>query len=271
LLPAAGAGIIGKPVGEAVAQQYAAHDASRFCRRKMTRQVPLAREQLLERLARHKVAGLLARTDLETMLSYAQPRAMRARAKLFAVGDQGSALYVVLSGWMKLSRDLPNGRSLVLEVAGPGSIFGELAVLCALPRAADAVALTTVQLLSIDGRALVAALRANPDAILAIVRMLGERLARTTTQMEDLVSLPAEPRLARALIRLAALSPQVSPVGLQIDLGLSQRELGEITGLTRESINKTLAGWRDADLVKLDGRTLTLTDVAQLQEIADSE
>jgi CRP-like cAMP-binding protein len=231
---------------------------------------PLDRAQLLERLSRHKVAGLLARHDLETMLSYAQPRALRSRAKLFGAGEAGSALYVVLSGWIKLSRDLPNGRSIVLEVAGPGSMFGELAVLCALPRAADAVALTATQLLSIDGRALIAALRTNPDAILAIVRMLGERLARTTVQMEDLVFLPAEPRLARALIRLAALTPQKSAARLQIDLGLSQRELGELTGLARESINKLLAGWRDLGCVSLEGRTLTLTDVAALQEIADA-
>jgi CRP/FNR family transcriptional regulator, cyclic AMP receptor protein len=231
--------------------------------------IPLDRAQVLERLSRHKVAGLLARGDLETMLSYAQPRALRSRTKLFAAGDAGSALYVVLSGWIKLSRDLPNGRSIVLEVAGPGSMFGELAVLCALPRAADAVALTAAQLLAIDGRALVSALRSNPDAILAIVRMLGERLARTTVQMEDLVFLPAEPRLARALIRLAALTPQKSAAQLQIDLGLSQRELGEITGLARESINKLLAGWRDAGFVSLEGRTLTLMDVAALQAMAE--
>jgi CRP/FNR family transcriptional regulator len=237
----------------------------------VTRATPLDRAQVLERLARHRVAGRLGRADLETMLTYAQPRALRARASLFSTGDTGSALYVVLSGWIKLSREMPNGRSIVLELAGPGSMFGELAVLCGLPRAADAVALTAVQLLAIDGRAWVAALRANPDAILAIVKMLGERLAHTTVQMEDLVSLPAEPRLARALIRLAALAPQPAAHALQIDLGLSQREIGDITGLARESINKLLAGWRDAGIVTLSGRTLALCDMTALQEIAESD
>ncbi len=237
----------------------------------MVKSLALDRAQLADRLSRHRVAGLLKRADLETLLSYAQPRSLRPRATLFATGDAGSALYVVLSGYIKLSRDMPNGRSLVLEVAGPGSMFGELSVLCSLPRAADATALTAADLLAIDGRALIAALRANPDAILAIVRILGERLARTTGQMEDLVFLPAEPRLARALLRLAALTPQVSETGLAIDLGLSQRELGEITGLARESINKLLAAWRDAGLVELSGRTLTLVDVAALQEIAERE
>ena len=237
----------------------------------MVKTLALDKTALAERLSRHRVAGLLNRADLDTLLSYAQPRSLRARTSLFATGDTGSSLYVVLAGYIKLSRDMPNGRSLVLEVAGPGSMFGELSVLCNLPRAADATALTAADLLAIDGRALIAALRANPDAILAIVRILGERLARTTGQMEDLVFLPAESRLARALIRLAALTPQASAGGLAIDLGLSQRELGEITGLSRESINKLLAGWRDTGLVELAGRTLTLVDVAALQEVAERE
>ena len=136
--------------------------------------------------------------------------------------------------------------------------------------AADATALTATRLLAIDGRALLAVLRQNPDAVLELVRMLGERLSRTTAQMEDTLFLPAEARLARALARLAALDPQPSGETLTIDLGLSQRELGELTGLSRESINKQLSVWRDIGLVGLHGRTLTLIDGAALSEIGES-
>jgi CRP-like cAMP-binding protein len=87
--------------------------------------------------------------------------------------------------------------------------------------------------------------------------------------MEDTLFLPAEARLARALARLAALTPH--PNGdMTIDLGLSQRELGELTGLSRESINKQLSVWRDTGLVEMNGRTLTLVDGAALSEIAEA-
>jgi CRP/FNR family cyclic AMP-dependent transcriptional regulator len=225
---------------------------------------------LLDRLSRHRLWRMIARDDLENLLAYATPRTLAPRARLFSTGDAGSALYVILSGWLKISREGPSGRDVVLEVAGAGSFTGELAVICGVPRAADATALTATRLLAIDGRALMTTLRQNPDAILELVRVLGERLARTTTQMEDTLFLPAEARLARALARLAALDPQPKGEQLTIDLGLSQRELGEMTGLSRESINKQLSLWRDTGLVGLAGRTLTLIDGAALSEIADA-
>jgi CRP/FNR family transcriptional regulator len=228
------------------------------------------RADMAERLRRHPILRPLDRGTLESVLAYAQIRSLRARARLFAAGDPGSALYLVVSGWMKLSRPGENGRDIVLEVAGPGSVFGELAVLCNLPRAADATALSASRLLSIDGRALIGALRAEPDALLAIVRLLGERLARTTAQMADAM-LPAEQRLARALLRLAALDPKPDRTGLVIDLGLSQSDLGELAGLARESINKLLAGWRDAGTVALDGRRVILRDLPGLRGLADAE
>jgi len=231
----------------------------------------LDRNAVVARLSRHRVLRHVARQDLEQLISYAQPKALAARARLFAAGDAGSAMYVLLSGWMKLSREGPAGRDLVLEVAGPGTMFGELAVVSNLPRATDATALTAVQLLAIDGRALLAALRQNPDASLELLRVLGERLTRTTSQMEDTLFLPAEARLARALMRLAGLDPSPQATDLRIDLGLSQRELGELTGLSRESINKQLSLWRDAGLVALDGRSVTLLDGAALADIGDGQ
>jgi CRP/FNR family transcriptional regulator len=228
------------------------------------------RREALGWLARHPILRSLDGTVLEGLLDYAQLRILRTRGRLFAAGDPGSALYLVLSGWVKLSRAGPAGRDIVLELAGPGSLFGELAVLCALPRAADAVALSTCRVLAIDGRALITVLRAHPDALLAVIRLLGERLARTTSQMEDGL-LPAEPRLARVLLRLAALDPKPGRSGLAIDLSLSQSDLGELTGLARESINKLLSGWRDAGWIALEGRSLSLVDVAALRGLADME
>jgi CRP/FNR family transcriptional regulator len=222
-------------------------------------------------LAQQKILRSLERPALEGLLAYAQVKPLRARSRLFAAGDAGSAMYLVLSGWMKLTRPGPNGRDIVLELAGPGSLFGELAVLCGLPRAADAVALSTCRVLSIDGRAVIATLRAHPDVLLALIRLLGERLARTTAQMEDTLFQPAEPRLARALLRLAALDPRPSKAGLVIELGLSQSDLGELTGLARESINKLLASWRDQGWISLADRTLTLIDLPAMRGVADME
>ncbi len=226
------------------------------------------RAEALGQFAQHPVLQPLGADAVATLLAQAQLRVLRSRSRLFAAGDAGVALYLVLSGWIKLSRPGPSGRDLVLDLAGPGSVFGELAVLCALPRAADATALSACRLLTVDGRAMIAALRANPDALLAMVRLLGTRLARTTAQMEE-TQLSAEQRLARVLLRLAADDPRAGKGGLVIDIGLSQTDLGELTGLARESINKLLGGWRDSGLIRLDGRALTLVAHAALRMLAD--
>lgn len=227
------------------------------------------RQGILALLGGHRILRHLAGGDLERLLGFAQLRTLRRRETLFTTGESGAAVYAVLGGYVKLSRTGPGGRDIVLELAGPGRVFGELAAINGWPRAADAVALSDARLLAMDGRHFVEALRRNPDAMLEIVRMLSERLTNTTAQMEDVLFLPIPARLARALTRLAALHSQPTPAGLQIDIALSQRELGEMTGLARESINKQLAAWRDAGIVRLEGSHLTLTDAAALQEIGE--
>ena len=86
--------------------------------------------------------------------------------------------------------------------------------------------------------------------------------------MEE-AQLAAEPRLARALLRLTVLDPKPVRTGLMIDLGLSQTDLGEMTGLARESINKVLSLWRDQNWISLDGRRLILADLPALRAVAE--
>ena len=109
---------------------------------------PIDRAEVLARLSQQPILRSLDRPALEGLLLYAQPKGLRARGRLFTAGDAGSALYLVLTGWIKLTRTGPSGRDIVLELAGPGSLFGELAVLCGLPRAADAVALSTCRVVA---------------------------------------------------------------------------------------------------------------------------
>jgi CRP-like cAMP-binding protein len=229
---------------------------------------PVGGEQALLRLARQSgVLGCLSEHDLLPLLRHANLRHLRAREVLFTLGEAGSSIVLVLEGYMKLSSVTPCGREIVLEIAGPGRVFGELAVLNDWPRSADAVALSACRVLIVDGGQLMHAMMRSPEAILATTRMLSMRLRSATEQIIDSVTLPAPARLAKALLHLAALHSHDDPGGLHIDLELSQRELGGMTDLTRESINKHLSGWRDAGWVKLVGKTITLTDVGALQKL----
>lgn len=189
------------------------------------------------------------------------------RDTLFTQGETGRSVLVVVHGYAKLSALTPSGREVVLDLVGPGDLFGELAVLTDRPRAATATALAPSSLLSIEGRAFKAALARSPEAMFWIINLLTQRLARTTEQLTDGLELPVPVRLAKALLQLVALHSRPAADGLQISLPLSQRELGGMTGLIRESINKHLGQWREAGWLSQTGRTITLHNVAALRAL----
>ena len=222
---------------------------------------------VLEQLGRHPLLQRLAADDLKALVGNATLQVFDERAALFLQGDAGGSVLVVVHGYVKLWAVTAAGREVVLDVSGPGEVFGELAVLTEQGRAATATALTPCSVLSIDGRAFLAALGRSPEAMFWVIRLLGRRLNKATEQMTDGLEMPAPVRLAKALLQLAALHSRPAANGLQINLPMSQRELGGMTGLIRESINKHLGLWREAGWLSQSGRTITLHDVAALHAL----
>jgi CRP/FNR family transcriptional regulator len=218
------------------------------------------------------VLGSLDERDLLALLRQSTVRALPKQRVLFRIGDEGRSVVLILQGYVKLSTTAANDREIVLEIAGPGTIFGELAVLNGSPRQADATCLTACRVVAIDGAAFRNALARTPAAMFAAVRLLSERLSAVTARGVDSVSLPAPARLAKALLHLAGLRSERLSDGVHIGFQLSQRELGAMTGLIRESINKHLGALRAAGWIELTGSSVTLRDVAALQNfVRDSE
>jgi CRP/FNR family transcriptional regulator, cyclic AMP receptor protein len=226
---------------------------------------------ILNLIRPESMLGALAEQDLLGLLRQSTVRTLPQQRVLFRCGDEGRAVVLILQGYVKLSNTAANGREVVLEIAGPGTIFGEIAVLSGSPRKADATCLTECRVLAIDGAAFRHALTRSPDAMFAAIRLVIERLSATTTREMDAVSQPAPVRLAKALLHLANLHSQRAGEAVHIGFRLSQREPGAMTGLIRESINKHLKVWRDAGWVSLSGGEVTLRNVRALQEIAGAE
>ena len=228
---------------------------------------PADTPELVSRLRQHAVLGHLGADGLATLVQQAAVVRFAERAQIFAQGDDSRSVMAVAQGYVKLSAVTLNGREVVLDLAGPGSVFGELAVLNGWPRAAAATALADCVLLSIDGGAFSRALGREPVAMMELIRLLSRRLRKTTEQMTDVIDMPAAVRIAKALLQLAALHSRPVGGGLQIELALSQRELGGMTGSIREIINRHLGNWRDAGWLRLSDRSIILTDVQALRAL----
>ena len=229
-------------------------------------------DAILNAIRAQGILGLLPERDLLALVHQSSTRSLPKNRVLFRSGDEGRSVVLILQGYVKISTMTPNGREVVLEIAGPGSIFGELAVINRTPRQADATTLTSCRVMAIDGALFRRSLAATPEAMFAAMRLLADRLSAITAREMDWVSLPAPVRLAKALLRLAKLHSARVEDGVQIGFRLSQRELGAMTGLIRESINKHLKAWRAAGWVELCGGGVTLRDVRALQDyVRDNE
>ena len=218
-------------------------------------------------LRKQRVLGAASDVDLQSLLRGSQIVTVLERESLFVEGDQGRSVVVVLNGFVKLTTSTANGREVVLEVCGPGSMFGELAVLNAWPRSAHAVGLSNCCLLAIPGDAFRHLVARSADAMFAMVGVISRRLREATELLQDSVDLPGPARLAKALIHLAAVHSHPVPNGLLIEAPLSQRELGALTGLSRETINKQLSAWRDRDWITLSHGQITLREVEALRQL----
>jgi CRP/FNR family transcriptional regulator len=227
---------------------------------------------ILKVIRPESVLGALAERDLLPLLRQSAIRTLPKHRVLFRCGDDGRCVVLILQGYVKLSTNAGNDREVVLEIAGPGTIFGEIAVLTGSPRRADATCLTACRVVGIDGGAFRHALARTPEAMFAAIRLLSERLSAVTSRGMDAVALPAAVRLAKALLHLADLHSQRVDGKVHIGFRLSQRELGAMTGLIRESINKHLKAWRAAGWVALSNGAVTLRDETALRDfVRDNE
>jgi CRP-like cAMP-binding protein len=212
-----------------------------------------AMRQILER---HSLFGSLTAGEIALLLAHARVESFRARQQIFLKGSPGLGLLAVLKGKVRISSVGPDGNQVVLNVIEEGQVFGEIALLDGKDRTADAVAMVECELLAIDRRDFVPFVRANPEVALRLLSVVCERLRRTTEQVEDMIFLDAPQRLAKKLLQL---------VGGEAKLTISQRELGNMIGLSRESINKQLKAWEQDGMLRIEHGTITVLDADALR------
>jgi CRP/FNR family transcriptional regulator, cyclic AMP receptor protein len=222
-------------------------------------------------LAGHFLFRHLSRSELDGLLARARVQRYKSGAVIFRQGDAGQGLVAVLSGQVKITSPSVGGKEIVLNIINPGEVFGEIALLDSKPRSADAVALAPCELLVIDRRDFVPFLEARPQLCIRLLAVLCERLRRTSEQVQDLLFLDLRARLAKTLLRLADQHGQTAPAGREISMRLSQREIGNLVGRSRESVNKQLREWQDANLIRFHAGRLVIRDLVALERQSEPD
>jgi CRP/FNR family transcriptional regulator, cyclic AMP receptor protein len=185
---------------------------------------------------------------------------------LFAEGDEGDHLYVISDGKIKLGTSSGDGRENLLSILGPGEMFGELSLFDPGPRTSTATAVTDAKLLSLGQEKLLPWLVENPKVSLQLLASLAQRLRRTNEAVGDLVFSDVPGRVAKALIDLGERFGKKTDEGLFVHHDLTQEELAQLVGASRETVNKALADFAGRNWLKLDGRAVLITDFERLSK-----
>ena len=189
---------------------------------------------------------------------------LRRGEVLFREGDAGDKLYLVTEGKVKLGRTSSDGRENLLAVLGPGQMFGELTLFDPGPRSATVTAVTDCGLLSLSHEDLQRWLEGRPGVARGLLVQLASRLRRANDVVADLVFSDVPGRVAKALIDLANRFGRTADDGIHVHHDLTQEELAQLVGASRETVNKALADFASRGWIRLEPRSVVIMDMDRL-------
>jgi CRP/FNR family transcriptional regulator, cyclic AMP receptor protein len=218
----------------------------------------------LSLLRNHSLFRDLPPAVIEHLGSYMKTRKVARGTTIFAKGDPGTGLMGVLAGTVKVSVASADGKDIVLNLFHEGEVFGEIALLDGRPRTADATAMSECELVVIERRDFVPFLSDHPDVMLKFIEILCSRLRRTSEQVQDITFLNLPTRLAKTLLQLTAVEDSAT----RRKATVTQREISQMIGISRESTNKQLRAWAKRGWIRLERGGVNVVAPDKLAAIA---
>jgi CRP-like cAMP-binding protein len=213
----------------------------------------------------------LDRDQLGKIAALAKVQTFPPRAVVVSQGEAATALFAIVQGRLKVASCGPDGRDTVLGIMAEGEVFGEVALLDGGLRSATCTAIETCELLAIERSEFMTLVESSPSIAVKLLDVLAQRLRRLSQRSEDAAFLDVPGRLARSLCDLAARFGErlrAPSNEIRITLKLSQQELGDLVGATRESVNKHLSDWTRQGLMRVQDGRMIISDIASVRRLA---
>ena len=207
----------------------------------------------------------LSDEDAQALLQRMSKSRIERGDVLFEEGETGDRLYIITSGKVKLGRKSQDGRENLLAVLGPGEMFGELSLFDPGARTTTATAVAGTDLVGLSHPELSEFVATRPDVAMKLLGSIARRLRRTNEALGDLVFTDVPGRVAKALLDLSHRFGRQVEEGTLVAHDLTQEELAQLVGASRETVNKALADFASRGWVKLEARAVTILDVERLQ------
>ena len=185
---------------------------------------------------------------------------------LFREGDTGDKLYIVLEGKLKLGTSSPDGRENLLSILGPSEMFGELSLFDPEPRTSTATAVTDARVAALAHDQVIGLVTQHPQVSLELLRRLAQRFRRSNEVLADLVFADVPGRVAKAIVDLGTRFGVQKDDGLYVNHDLTQEELAQLVGASRETVNKALADFASRGWVRLEPRAVVVIDQERIRK-----
>jgi CRP/FNR family transcriptional regulator, cyclic AMP receptor protein len=210
----------------------------------------------------------LSEEDADCFRPHTRALVVHKGEQLFTEGDLGDCLYMVINGKVKLTRTAPDGRETLVSVHGRGDMFGELAMFDPTYRTSSAVAVTDGRLAVVAHDDLRKVLTARPAVALLLLKSLAQRLRKVTQANTSLIFTDVPGRVAKALLELSDKFGRQSDAGIVVPHDLTQEELAQLVGASRETVNKALADFASRGWLQLSAKSVLLLEPDRLRRRA---
>ena len=212
-------------------------------------------------------AGIFQGVDadaVDTLINEMETVTFARGTTIFDEGEPGDRLYIIVQGKVKLARHAPDGRENLLSVMGPSDMFGELSIFDPGPRTSSAVCVTDVTAATMDSEMLKDWIAQHPEISQQLLRVLARRLRRTNASLADLIFTDVPGRVAKTLLQLANRFGVQEGGALRVNHDLTQEEIAQLVGASRETVNKALATFAHREWIKLEGKSVLIVNTEPL-------
>lgn len=223
----------------------------------------IPKEQMLKKLASLPMFSDLSTEGLETMATIVTYQAYPKGSTIVSQNDMGTSMFLLVSGRVKVALASPQGKELVLNYLNAPAHFGEMALVEALPRTADVLAVTDVEAFSLDGKDLSTAIRQQPRLAVSLIATLSRRLRHTIGRLEDMAFHDASHRIIRVLMNLATVG--LDSRGSAVIEGMTHYDIATLAGTSRETTSRVISNLAKEGTITAEGRRITV-DLDALDE-----
>ena len=197
-----------------------------------------------------------------------EPVTFRRGHVVFTEGEPGDTLYIITAGKVKIGRKSADGRDSLITLMGPSDMFGELAIFDPGPRTSTVTALTEVKAVVMSRSVLRSWITDRPEIAEQLLRVLARRLRRTNDNLSDLIFTDVPGRVAKQLLYLAQRFGSRDGNALRVDHELTQEEIAQLVGSSRETVNKALSDFTQRGWIRVQGRSILIDNAERLAKRA---